>query len=373
MTQALRLLTSLCALALAAALVAGCGGVPGNAVAQVDGKTIAKTDFDHWVNVIAKGGQTPGPVPDAPDFKKCIAETRKTVPKPAGGQPKVSDDDIKKQCKSRYDTLRKTTVDLLVTYEWIEGEAKAQGVKVTDAEVKKSFDEQKKANFPKEADYKKFLTQSGQKEEDILRRVKVELLGGKIRDKVVKGKDKVSDAQIKTYYDKNKQQFAQPETRDLRVVLTKTEAKAREALAALKSGKKWGEVVKQYSIDETSKPQGGKLPNQVKGAQEKNLDAAAFSADEGKLSGPVKTQFGWYVFEVTKIKPAKQQTLDDATETIKATLATQNQQKALDDFLKGYNERWREKTECREGYTTTQCKNGPKPTPTPTPGTPPAQ
>jgi foldase protein PrsA len=365
---ALRLLTTLCALALATALVAGCGGVPGNAVAEVDGTSIAKTDFDHWVNVIAKGGQTPGPVPDPPDFEKCVAEARKTVPKPAQGQAKISDADLKKQCKTRNDELRKTTVDLLVTYQWIEGEAAEQGVKVTDAEVKKSFEEQKKANFPKEAEYKKFLEQSGQTEEDILRRVKVELLGGKIRDKVVKGKDKVSDAQIKAYYDKNKQQFAQPETRDLRVVLTKTEAKANEALAALKSGQQWGAVVKQYSIDETSKAQGGKLPNQVKGAQEKNLDAAAFDAPKGKLSGPVKTQFGWYVFEVTKITPAKQQSLDEAKETIKATLATQNQQKALDDFLKGYNERWRAKTECREGYTTTQCKNGPKPTPTPTPG-----
>ena len=34
-------------------------------------------------------------------------------------------------------------MQLLVSFEWIEGEADAKGIKVTDAEVKKSFDEQR--------------------------------------------------------------------------------------------------------------------------------------------------------------------------------------------------------------------------------------
>ena len=63
----------------------------------------------------------------------------------------------------------------------IEGEAEAQGVKVTDAEVKKSFDTQKKQSFPKAADYKKFLQTSGQTEPQLLERIKVELLSNKIR------------------------------------------------------------------------------------------------------------------------------------------------------------------------------------------------
>src|SRR6185295_20280234 len=100
-------------------------------------------------------------------------------------------------------------------------------------EVKKSFDEQKKQSFPKEADYQKFLKTSGQSQEDILQRVKLDLLSNKIRDKVVKGKDKDSDKAISDFYNKNKARFAQPEKRDLRVVLTKTEADANKAKAAL--------------------------------------------------------------------------------------------------------------------------------------------
>ena len=36
--------------------------------------------------------------------------------------------------------------------------------------------------------------------------------------------------------------------------------------------------------------------------------------------------------------------------------------------MKDFGSKWREKTDCRDGFTTTDCKNGPKPTPTPTAG-----
>ena len=83
------------------------------------------------------------------------------------------------------------------------------------------------------------------------------------------------------------------------------------------------------------------------------------------MTGPVKTQFGEYLFEVTKVTPASQQTLAEAKDTIKQTLQSQNQQKALETFSKDYSKRWKEKTDCREGYVIQQCKQGPKATPTP--------
>jgi foldase protein PrsA len=198
-------------------------------------------------------------------------------------------------------------------------------------------------------------------------RVRLDALSNKIRDKVTKGKDKVTDAQVEAYYDKNKNQFAQPERRDLSIILTKTKAKAAEAKAALKSGQPFKKVAKRYSIDDASKAQGGKLPAVAKGQQEKAFDTAIFGADKGKITGPVKTQFGWYVFKVDKVNAASQQTLEQAKATIKQVLASQNQQKALDTFVKDFRSKWKEKTDCRDGYVTQDCKNAPKATPTPTP------
>jgi foldase protein PrsA len=351
-----------------AALVAGCGGVPGNAVAEVDGKAIEKDTYEHWLNVAAKSAGPDAKVPVPPDYTECIAQAKKTAAKPAEGQPKQTDADYKKQCEQQYNQLRDQVLGLLISFEWIEREAEDQGIKVTDAEVKKSFDEQKKQSFPKTADYEKFLKDSGQTNEDVMQRVRLDTLSQKIRDKVTKGKDNVTDQQIEDYYNKNKAQFAQPERRDLSIVLTKKEDKAKEAKAALQSGESFKTVAKQYSIDDASKAQGGKLPAVAKGQQEKAFDDAIFKAKKGKIEGPVKTQFGWYVFRVDKVTKASQQTLAQAKTTIKQVLASQNQQKALDDFVKDFRKKWKEKTECRDDYVTQDCKNAPKPTPTPTPG-----
>jgi foldase protein PrsA len=371
MRKTMLVLLALGAFFVPAAVLAGCGGVPGNAVAEVDGEPIEKKDFEHWMNVAAKsGGQATTAAPKPPAYKECIAQKRKTTPKPAKGQPKVTEGQLKTQCKQEYEALRDQVLQLLISFEWIEGEAKEMDIKVTDAEVKKSFDKQKKEAFPKAADFEKFLKDSGQTEEDILKRVRLDTLSNKIREKVTKGKDKVTDAQITEYYNKNKQRFAQPERRDLRIVLTKGEAKARQAKRALKRGQSFKQVAKKYSIDQASKAQGGKLPAVAKGQQEKALDAAIFKAKKGALTGPVKTQFGYYLFEVMKVTKASQQTLAQAKPTIKQTLASQNQQKALDKFVKSFRKRWKERTDCQDGYRTQDCKNAPKATPTPT-ATPP--
>src|SRR3954464_13213729 len=162
-----KLVALLGAIAVLAAVVAGCGGVPGNAVATVDGNAITKSTFTHWLTGAPKsGGQPPPAIPKPPDFAACVAAKRKALPKPAKGQPKTTDAQLKTQCKQEYDSLRDQVLQLLISFQWIQGEAKDLGVKVTDAEVKKQFETQKKASFPKEADYKKFLKTSGQTEDD---------------------------------------------------------------------------------------------------------------------------------------------------------------------------------------------------------------
>ncbi len=368
MTKRNRSLLALCAFFVPAAIFAGCGGVPGNAVAQVDGEAIEKKTFEHWMTVASKAGGQPGAtVPKPPAFTECVAQKRKTTPAPAKGQPKVTDGALKTQCKTEYDGLRNQVLQLLISFKWIEGEATRQKVKVSDAEIKKSFDTQRKEAFPKDADFKKFLKDSSQTQDDILMRVRLDALSNKIRDKITKGKDKVPDPEAKAFYDKNKARFAMPERRDLSIVLTKGEAKAKQAKRALDGGDSFSKVAKRFSIDQASKAQGGKLPGVAKGQQEKALDEAIFKASKGKVTGPVKTQFGYYVFEVTKVTPASQQTFEQAKPTITQTLASQNQQKALDTFVKSFRKRWREKTDCRKGYTTSDCKNGPKETPTPDP------
>ena len=300
MKRYLRVL-ALCAFFVPAAIVAGCGEEASRATRwprSTAPRSRRPTSSTGSTSPPSRAASRTPRCPKPPDFTECIAQAKKAAAKPAEGQPKQTDAEFKKQCKQQYDQLRDQVLGLLISFEWIEREAEEQGVKVTDAEVKKTFEAAEEAVVPEGSRLPEVPQDSGQTEEDILMRVRLDALSNKIRDKVTKGKDKVTDAQIEDYYDKNKQQFAQPERRDLRIVLTKTKAKAEQAKAALEAGQPFKKVAKQYSIDDASKAQGGKLPAVAKGQQEKAFDKAIFAAKKGELTGPVKTQFGYYVFEV---------------------------------------------------------------------------
>src|SRR3954454_21308276 len=368
MPKLLRPLTLLAALAAVFLVIAGCGGddVPSDSVAKVGDAKITKEQFNHWFTASVKQqaqstGTKPENVvaPDPPDFTKCVAAKAK-APTPKG-VPKPDPKALKSQCKQEYEGLRDQTLQFLISSQWLTQEAAKRKITATDQEVQTTFQQQKKQSFPKEAAYQKFLQSSGQSEADLLYRVKLSVLTNKLQQAIVKDKGTVTDQQITDYYNKNKQRFAQPETRDLLVVLNPKKAKAEAAAKALKSGQPWAKVAKKYSTDDASKSQGGKLPNVTKGQQEKDFDTAIFTAPKGKVVGPIKTQFGYYVFKVTKVKPAKQQSLDQVKETIRNLLTSQNQQKALNDFVKNFQKDYKAKTNCAKGYVIEQCKNAPKP------------
>ena len=152
MTKA-RLLGVLCALLALSGVVVGCGGVPGNAVATVDGEPISKAQFDHWFTIAAKAsGQATATVPDPPDYKACIAAKRKAAAKPTKGQPKQTDGQLKTQCQQEYEAGRDHVLQLLIPGRWTEGEAETMGIEVSDREVRKPFETQKKQADPKDAD-----------------------------------------------------------------------------------------------------------------------------------------------------------------------------------------------------------------------------
>jgi foldase protein PrsA len=349
------------AIGLSAIAITACGNdVPSGAVATVGDETISQQEFDRWYKTAAVAQAQAGQAaaPDPPDYEKCVAAKKK---QPTGqGQEKPTDAQLKKQCKTEYEALRAQVMQFLIQAEWVQQEAEKQDIKVTDAQIEKSLEDQKKQAFPNEKAYKEYLASSGLTNEDVLFRVKLAELQQKLTQKITEDAKKVTDEDIEEYYEKNKKRFAQPERRDLRVVLTKTEAKAQEAKQALEDGDSFKAVAKQYSIDEASKAQGGKLPAITKGQQEKAFDEAIFSSDKGELVGPVKTQFGWYVFEVDKITPASQQTLEESKETIRNLLRSQGQQKALDEWIKNFREEYKDNTSCADDFRIAECSNAPK-------------
>lgn len=349
----------------------GGGGIPGDAVAKVGGGSITKVAFDHWMKVAAVStiGATGGEVvvPDPPNYSRCISHLELTSSKVKGAKP-PSSSALKSQCETQYKTLLNEVMGYLISSEWVLQEGKSLGIKLSDKEVHKRFESIKGEQFPKAAEFEKFLKTSGQTVSDLLLRVKLNLMSEKVQSHIVKEHKNVTEAEVKKFYEENKSRFGSPEKRAVYIVLTKTEAAANSAKKEIESGKSFSDVAKKDSIDPTSKSTGGLLPEVIKGEEEKPLDEAIFSAKTGALSGPIKTNFGYYVFEVKSVKTGNQQTFAQAKKTIKAEVASANQSKALSAFVKDFKKRWTSKTECLGQYAVQNCKGYKAPKVTSTPG-----
>jgi foldase protein PrsA len=375
--------------ALGAILVTGLtltacgGGIPGNAVVSVNGTPITNTTFNHWMAVAANSSSASAAaagktapkavVPDPPTYTACIAHLEATAPKPAKGQPKPTAATLKTQCEQQYTALKQQVLGYLISANWVIGEASDQGVKVSDNEVRKQFNQIKSQQFPKEADFQKFLASTGYTVSDVLLRVKLNLLSQKIQAKVSKNAGKKpSQQEITAYYEQHKSQYGQPERRNILIILTKTQAQAEKAKKEIESGKSFSSVAKSVSIDPVSKAAGGSLPGVVKGQEEKALDEAVFSAKLNVLGGPIKTPFGYYIYEVKKTLPASQQALAQVQSSIQQQITAQKQQKTLSEFIKNFRKKWTARTECRSEYSVQDCKSykAPKTSPLPSTGTP---
>lgn len=351
-----RSILALGAFFVAAVAVAGCGsGVPGDSVADVAGNPISTQAFNHWMYVAAKSqaAQNPGQpviVPnDPPDFNACINEARKEIPSLA----KTATKTLRSDCKQLFTSLSSQVMDFLIKAYWYQADAHKLGVKVTDAQVQTAFDKARNQQFPGGKGFSTFLSQTGQTQADILYRFKINTIVQKLAAKHTK---KITQADIQSYYNSHSSQFGTAESRNIREVLTKTAADAAAAKKALSSGKSWATVAKKYSTDPTTKNSGGLLNGVTKQQADPALASAAFSVPVNKLMGPVKGQFGYYVFEVIHITPATHQTLAQATPLIRQQLTqtqTQNAQTAVDNQAK---KDWLSKTTCRGEYAMADCK-----------------
>ena len=336
--------------------IAGCGsGMPGNSVADVAGNPISTQAFNHWMYVAAasQAAQNPGQpviVPnDPPNFNACIAQVKKDIPSLA----KTKTATLRTDCKQLFTSLSSQVLDFLIKAYWYQADAAKMGIKVTDAEVQKAFTTAKDQQFPTAAGYNTFLKQTGQTNEDVLYRFRVNEILQKLAAKHTKT---VTNADVQAYYNSHVSSFGSQETRNMKIVLAKTQADATAAKKALQSGQSWATVVKKYSTDPTTKSTGGVLNGVNKSQEDAALSNAAFSAPVNKLMGPVKGQFGYYVFEVTKIKPATQQSLAEATPQIKQQLASQSQTSAQTAVDNNAKKDWQSKTTCRAAYAMADCK-----------------
>jgi peptidyl-prolyl cis-trans isomerase C len=138
------------------------------------------------------------------------------------------------------------------------------------------------------------------------------------------GKAATTDEAMKKVYDEAAKQIEGEVEVHARHILVETEDEAKAIAAELKKGADFAELAKKKSKDPGASD-GGDLGFFTKDQMVPEFSAVAFSLEPGKISDPVKSQFGWHIIKVEEKRNRKAPDFDQVKSQIETYVARRAQ------------------------------------------------
>jgi peptidyl-prolyl cis-trans isomerase C len=142
------------------------------------------------------------------------------------------------------------------------------------------------------------------------------------------GKAAMTDEAMKKVYDDAAKQITSEQEVHARHILVATEDEAKAIEEELKKGADFAELAKKKSKDPGASD-GGDLGFFTKDQMVPEFSAVAFSLEPGKISDPVKSQFGWHIIKVEEKRNRKPPDFDQ----VKGQIETYVSRKAQADYV----------------------------------------
>lgn len=222
-------------------------------------------------------------------------------------------------------------LESLISEKVIELEAEKEKVEVSEEEIQKELDELKEAYGGEEV-FNQAMTTYGYTLEALKDNITMNIKLKKLIEPTIS----ISEEEISSYFEMNKETFSQEEQVKASHILVETEEKAKEVIEKLKAGEDFVELAKQYSLDESNKESGGELGFFSRGQMVTEFEEAAFSLNSNEISDPVKTDYGYHIIKSEEKKEAKEADYEENKDSIKDILLA-------DKISKGYEEWYKDK------------------------------
>ena len=126
----------------------------------------------------------------------------------------------------------------------------------------------------------------------------------------------VAEENIQAAYDDRSAQYITPERREIEQLLAPDEASAEKASALIEEGKSFDEVADE--LDGVSVTDLGAV---TEAGMPAGIGGEAFAVNEGEVTEPVKSPFGFHLFKVKTVTPEEVTPLEDARDDLRKELA----------------------------------------------------
>ncbi|MDD4569391.1 MAG: peptidylprolyl isomerase [Tepidanaerobacteraceae bacterium] len=268
-------------------------------MAKVNDKMILKSDYDRQVNQVKSALEANGQDFSTTEGKKIFKDIKEKV------------------------------LEAMISEELILQQAKDNDIVMEEGEIQQAINDLEEYHGGKEA-LDKYLEQQGFDRQSFEVLVEEQLTINLVKEKLT-SHIKVTDEEVKKYFDDNKDMFELPAP-EIRAshILVDTEEMAKKIIGEINAGADFAEMAKKYSKDGT-KDVGGDLGYFPKGKMVPEFEQAAFALKPGEMSDIVKSEHGYHIIKVTDERTSL--SFDDAKDYIKYNLENTKKEEEMTKLL----------------------------------------
>jgi foldase protein PrsA len=222
------------------------------------------------------------------------------------------------------------TVEQMIADKIVAAEAKKEKVNITESELNKEISKLKESYGGEEV-----FEQVLQSNNTTLEVIKADLKNYLTIKKLLEPQIEITDEEMQTYFDENKDSFGEAEQVKASHILVADETTANEIKEKLNAGEDFAELAKEYSTDEGSMENGGDLGFFPRGTMVTEFEDVAFTIGINEISAPVKSDYGYHIIKVAEKKEAVEANFEESKAEIKVILFEQKMESEYSTWLEG--------------------------------------
>ena len=219
------------------------------------------------------------------------------------------------QQAAKKDEFRKGLTDDMIAELLVKDRADRLGLAVTDPEIKDAVARLKEQyGIKTEQQFEDSLKTSGMTRADMEARLRDTLLTNKVFSRELRGREDMTDKELRERYDREKEKYRLPERAHLRAIIV---TRPDDPAAAAKAEQRVNQIAEDARVapdfakyaasvpENAMKEKGGDMGEVARGELLPDLDKAVFNAQSGAILGPIATKSGWHILKVEQRLPSE--------------------------------------------------------------------